>query len=257
MKKRLYIGIYIGPGDKDLAAWFNLLQFNNLHRSKWVRGLLMAYTLGQPLYIGTVSPNKALVEKSQHRQTDSILTGYGHSESFSAQKRDRYGYGWHIRGANKEIIVGSVINVSIGKPDELTILREVKENGHQIATFVKALIRKNLCYGEQSLPPDGMQLQQLQAEFVIQQAKVPLTIPPSPAGSVCSGINQQKNECTYNITPLQPRDRQPPENKQDLNYENENLTPDKSDSCQESVNLKDKEKTSEQRHFRNPLLDRI
>ena len=36
------IGIYISPEDKDIAAWFNLLERNHMSRTVWVRGLLAA-----------------------------------------------------------------------------------------------------------------------------------------------------------------------------------------------------------------------
>ena len=39
------IGIYISPEDKDIAAWFNLLERNHMSRTVWVRGLLAAYAL--------------------------------------------------------------------------------------------------------------------------------------------------------------------------------------------------------------------
>ena len=55
------IGIYIGEGDKDIAAWFNLLQRNGQSRARWVRALMAANALGKPLKIGVGDARAPLI----------------------------------------------------------------------------------------------------------------------------------------------------------------------------------------------------
>ena len=55
------IGIYIGEGDKDIAAWFNLLQRSGQSRARWVRALMAANAMGKPLKIGIVDARAPLI----------------------------------------------------------------------------------------------------------------------------------------------------------------------------------------------------
>lgn len=168
MGKRLNIGVYIGPDDTDVAAWFNLLQTNHMSRAKWVRGLLSAYALEQHLPIGTVNIHAPLAAPQSASTQDTLLFGRGSSQAETI-KSDKYGYGWQIRGPNREFIYGSVINVSISKDEILPIVDEVWRNGHQLATFLKALIRKNLVYGNENIPPKLEDLQKIYSEFIVLQ----------------------------------------------------------------------------------------
>ena len=172
MGKRLNIGIYIGPNDLDIAAWLNLLQENGLSRATWVRGLLCAHSLGKPLSIGSISttPSKQKAQPSK-RTTDALMFGVGDSQ---APKKDKYGYGWQVRGPNKEFIVGSVANISISKNEVLYLLDEIWANGHAVATFVKSLIRQNLTYSENPVAPSSEELKAIFTEFNIAQVKVKL-----------------------------------------------------------------------------------
>lgn len=170
MGKRVNIGIYIGPEDSDIAAWFNLLQENKLNRARWVQGLFAAYAMQKSLPIGTVNPYAPLIrneEVGESRGEDQLF-GLGSSQS-EILKRDRYGYGWQIRGPHREFIIGSVINISISKAEILPVIEEAWKNGHRLATFLKALIRKNLTYGEQSVPPRLEILQRIISEYMVLQ----------------------------------------------------------------------------------------
>lgn len=172
MGKRINIGIYIGPNDLDIAAWLNMLQENGLSRATWVRGLLCAHSLGKPLSIGSISvkpPKSATPTPSP--ATDTLMFGVGDSQ---APKRDKYGYGWQVRGPNKEFIVGSVANISISKNEVLFILDEVWANGHAVATFVKSLIRQSLTYDDTPVAPSSEELRAIFTEFNIAQANVKL-----------------------------------------------------------------------------------
>lgn len=168
MGKRLNIGVYIGPDDTDIAAWFNLLQNHHMSRAKWVRGLFSAYALKRSLSIGTINIHAPLVSPPPASRGEEPLFGRGSSHSETV-KRDRFGYGWQIRGPGREFIHGSVINVSVSKDEILTIVDEVWKNGHQLATFLKALIRKNLVYGADNVPPDLEALQKIYSEFIVSQ----------------------------------------------------------------------------------------
>ena len=172
MGKRLNIGIYIGPNDLDIAAWLNMLQDNGFSRATWIRGLLCAYSLDRPLMIGCISTTPQEQDKQEPRRTMSsspLLFGVGDSQT---PRKEKYKYGWQVRGPNREFIVGSVANVSISKNEILPILDEVWENGHAVATFVKSLIRKNLTYASTDIPPSVDELQATFTDFNIRQAKV-------------------------------------------------------------------------------------
>lgn len=172
MGKRINIGIYIGPNDLDIAAWLNMLQENGLSRATWVRGLLCAHSLGKPLSIGSISNKLGTSTAPTHKPAvDTLMFGVGDSQS---PKKDKYGYGWQIRGPNKEFIVGSVANISISKNEVLFILDEVWANGHAVATFVKSLIRQSLTYDDTPVAPSSDELRAIFTEFNIAQAKVKL-----------------------------------------------------------------------------------
>lgn len=172
MGKRINIGIYIGPNDLDIAAWLNMLQENGLSRATWVRGLLCAHSLGKPLSIGSISVNPPKPATSIPSPiTDTLMFGIGDSQ---APKKDKYGYGWQVRGPNKEFIVGSVANISISKNEVLFILDEVWANGHAVATFVKSLIRQSLTYDDAPVAPSNEELRAIFTEFNIAQANVKL-----------------------------------------------------------------------------------
>lgn len=169
MGNRVNIGIYIGPQDTDIAAWFNLLQENKQSRAKWARGLLCAYALHQKLPIGTINPNAPLVKEPAAPASDTtLLFGTGSSQA-ETKRRDRYGYGWQIRGPHREFIVGSVINISVSKAEVLPILDETWKNGHARATFLKSLIRNNLEYGEVAVAPKLEDLQKVYAAYIVQE----------------------------------------------------------------------------------------
>ena len=75
------IGIYIGEGDKDIAAWFNLLQRHHQSRSKWVCGLLAAYSMGKPLQIGVLTSNYHLYRAMQIGKKNGFASLSGVSAS--------------------------------------------------------------------------------------------------------------------------------------------------------------------------------
>lgn len=166
MGKRINIGVYIGPQDTDIAAWFNLLQENHMSRAKWVMALLCAYAMRQKLPIGTIDIHAPLVKASA--PGNELLFGAGSSQAEVA-KRDRYGYGWQIRGPHQEFIQGSVINVTVCKAEIMPILEESWKNGHRLATFLKALIRDNLEYGDHAAPPRIENQQKVVSAYFISQ----------------------------------------------------------------------------------------
>lgn len=170
MGKRVNIGIYIGPEDSDIAAWFNLLQENKMNRARWVQGLFAAYAMRKSLPIGTVNPYAPLIRNDETGESrgEGPMFGLGSSQS-EILKRDRYGYGWQIRGPHREFIIGSVINISISKAEILPVIEEAWQNGHRLATFLKALIRKNLAYGEQAVAPRLEILQRVMSEYMVLQ----------------------------------------------------------------------------------------
>lgn len=168
MGTRQNIGIYIGPDDLDIAAWFNMLQKHGMSRAKWARGLFAAYALSQPLDIGTIALNPVSSVTPSNPTSSNLLFGVGSSQKDNSN--DRYGYGWHIRGPNREFVRGSVINVSVCKDEILPIVDMVWSNGHQLATFFKALIRQNLKYGDKNIPPKFESLQKVYSDFMVSQA---------------------------------------------------------------------------------------
>lgn len=173
MGKRINIGVYIGTDDTDIAAWFNLLQEYKMSRAKWVRGLFAAYAMDRPLSIGTIHVHAPLMAEPPKQTNSPFLFGKGDSQN-KPVKSDHYGYGWQIRGPNREFINGSVINVSIQKAEILPVVEEAWRNGHQLASFLKALIRKNLRYGDETIPPDIQNLQEVYSAYLVSQNSQPV-----------------------------------------------------------------------------------
>lgn len=159
MGKRTNIGVYISPADKDIAAWFNLLEREHLSRSQWVRGLLAAYSLGQPLRIGVVDKRAPLI-KDKDAPRDTV------------EPTGNFSYGWHIRGPHREFVIGSVINVSIRNDEIKATMDEAWENGHKLAPFIKALIRQNLKTGDKDIPPKLDELNRVWSEFLVKNNSV-------------------------------------------------------------------------------------
>lgn len=154
MGKCKNIGIYIGEDDKDIAAWFNLLQRSGQSRSKWVRGLLAAYALGKPLQIGIIDRRAPLIR-------DGPMSGD------TVSPEGRFHHGWHVRGPNREYVIGSVINVSVESSDIQDVLDEAWENGHRRAPFVKSLIRGSLKVGDKDVPPKPDTLRRVWSEYLV------------------------------------------------------------------------------------------
>ena len=96
------IGIYIGEGDKDIAAWFNLLQRHHLSRSKWVCGLLAAYSMGKPLQIGIVDRKAPLIRE-------------GPKAGDTVERTGHFKYGWHVRGPTTKALIRQ--NLKTGEKD--------------------------------------------------------------------------------------------------------------------------------------------
>lgn len=206
MGTRQNIGVYIGPDDMDIAAWFNMLQEHGMSRAKWARGLFAAYALSQPLDIGTITLHPVSSTTPSKTTDNNLLFGMGNSQK--GNNNDRYGYGWHIRGPNREFVQGSVINVSVSKGEILPIVDMVWSNGHQLATFFKALIRQNLKYGDKNIPPKFESLQKVYSDFMVSQAteKVSEDVPkrkkriPKPK----TEQPKRKEPVVSNIVPEEP-----------------------------------------------------
>lgn len=148
------IGVYIGEGDKDIAAWFNLLQRNKQSRSRWVRGLLAANALDKPLQIGVVDCRAPLIRD-------------GPQKGDKVEPKGGFSHGWQIRGPKREFVIGSVVNISIRGDEAHDLLNEVWANGHKRAPFVKALIRRSLKTGEKDIPPKADALRRIWSEYLI------------------------------------------------------------------------------------------
>lgn len=148
------IGIYIGADDKDIAAWFNLLQRNGMSRSKWVHGLLAAYALGKQIQIGIVDRRAPLIRDGPH-PGDTVSS------------KGSFRYGWHVRGPNREYVIGSVVNLSVQNSEIKSVLDEAWANGHKLAPFIKSLIRSNLKIGEKEVPPKPDTLKRIWSEYLV------------------------------------------------------------------------------------------
>ena len=148
------IGIYLGAGDKDIAAWFNLLQRNGMSRSKWVHGLLAAYALGKPIQIGIVDSRAPLIRN-------------GPKSGDTVSSKGSFRYGWHVRGPNREYVIGSVVNLSVQNNEIKSILDQAWANGHKLAPFIKSLIRSNLKIGEKEVPPKPDTLRRIWSEYLV------------------------------------------------------------------------------------------
>ena len=154
MGERVNIGIFISAEDKEIAAWFNLLNRNRRSHSKWVRALLAAYALDKRLSIGTI--NSAAANQLNHPDSD---------EQGNPPKKLRYG--WNVRGPDKEFVVGSTINIGFTKDEIFPVIEEIWKNGHKRSTFIKALIRKNLHRADQDIPPKEEDRQAIWSKYLV------------------------------------------------------------------------------------------
>lgn len=148
------IGIYIGEGDKDIAAWFNLLQRSGQSRARWVRALMAANALGKPLKIGIVDTRAPLIRD-------------GPQKGDHVEPKGGFKYGWQIRGPEGEFVIGSVVNLSIRGDEARDLLDEAWSNGHMLAPFVKSLIRGSLKFGDKEIPPKADVMRQIWSEFLV------------------------------------------------------------------------------------------
>lgn len=148
------VGIYIGEGDKDIAAWFNLLQRSGQSRARWVRALMAANALGKPLKIGIVDARAPLIRD-------------GPQKGDYVEPKGGFKYGWQIRGPDGEFVIGSVINLSIRGDEARDLLDEAWSNGHMLAPFVKSLIRNSLKFGDKEIPPKQDAMRQVWSEFLV------------------------------------------------------------------------------------------
>ena len=148
------IGIYIGEGDKDIAAWFNLLQRSGQSRARWVRALMAANALGKPLKIGIVDTRAPLIRA-------------GPQKGDHVEPKGGFKYGWQIRGPEGEFVIGSVVNLSIRGDEARDLLDEAWSNGHMLAPFVKSLIRGSLKFGDKEIPPKADVMRQIWSEFLV------------------------------------------------------------------------------------------
>jgi len=197
------IGIYIGPEDKDIAAWFNLLERNHMSRTVWVRGLLAAYALDQPLRIGIVDKRAPLI-RDKDNPSDTVTS------------KSPFQYGWHVRGPHREYVIGSVINLTIRNEELRTVLDEAWTNGHKLATFIKSLIRKNLKTGDKDIPPKMDEYNRIWAEFLVSVNKnmtktreareVLVPEPVKPAAPDTSWVTEEPVETRESVR-RQPRRR--------------------------------------------------
>lgn len=185
------IGIYISPEDKDIAAWFNLLERNHMSRTVWVRGLLAAYALEQPLRIGIIDKKAPLI-RDKDNPSDTVTP------------KGSFQYGWHIRGPHREYVIGSVINLTIRNAELRTVLDEAWANGHKLATFIKSLIRKNLKTGDKDIPPKMDEYNRIWAEFLVsvnknmtkvrKERELPHPEPVKPAAPDTSWVTEKPTE---------------------------------------------------------------
>lgn len=237
------IGIYIGEGDKDIAAWFNLLQRNGQSRSKWVCGLLAAYALKKQLQIGIVDCRAPLIR-------DGPLAGDTVSQEGPFQ------YGWHVRGPNREYVIGSVISLSLHNDEIKDVLDEAWANGHKRASFIKALIRNNLRTGDKDIPPRPEVLHRIWAEYLV---------------AVNSKMTNTKKSKAIDSEPTPERPKRPPIRKPAPNPKSEQPDSAPSQEVQNSSQNQDRafhfqedsppeasqEPSQKPRLGRNPLLSQI
>ena len=191
---RLTIGIMITKDDLDIAAWFNLMKREGQNVSKWIAGMFAAYEMGEMLDAGAVavvsldplSPSPPKISPSRIQSStnrpQTLLFGSGQVGTSAPAKKpaSKYSYGWTVKGPNGEYVVGSVINVSIARQEILPVIDRVRKDGHQLAPFVKALIRQSIAISDSDRPPSINALNQIFARFLLSQKKPTPTTQPIP-----------------------------------------------------------------------------
>ncbi|MCI8526900.1 MAG: hypothetical protein HFF17_13510 [Oscillospiraceae bacterium] len=240
MGKRVNIGIFIGAEDKDIAAWFNLLTRNKLSHAKWIRALLASYALEKKLAIGTIDQDAA----NQLNHPD-----IGKQGDSSRKLR----YGWAVRGPNKEFVVGSTINIGLTKDEIFPVLDEIWANGHKRATFIKALIRENLQYADQDIPPKAEDRQAIWAKYLVFANSKPLDRSDS-SSKPQSDASERVEPAVDNPQPIQRENPcqkpiEQPGHEATVGSDFQSLPPQPSSSGAETTNTSPK--------TWNPLLDQI
>lgn len=202
---RLTIGVMITKDDLDIAAWFNMMKREGQNASKWIAGMFAAYEIGEMLNAGSVaiaplnpplsSPPKISPSHAQSssNRSQTLLFGSGKA-GISAQTQkssSKYSYGWTVKGPNGEYVVGSVVNVSIARQEILPIIDQVRKEGHQLAPFVKALIRQSIAIADFDRPPSINALNQIFARFLLSQKKSTPATQPIPKIETQSSQKQQ------------------------------------------------------------------
>lgn len=138
-----------------------MLVAGNQSPRRWIQAILIANDRGLELDAGTVSLPIAAPADS--------FTFFGDA-----------GYSWVKRGANREFIPGSILNVSITRPSVAAIIQTLKNRGQRISPFVKAVIRQHIQTGPNQLPDpnDAANILILNgAESSEQKAEKPHKIP--------------------------------------------------------------------------------
>lgn len=156
MGKRVNIGIYIGPDDIDIAAWFNLLKRSGQSYTRWVKAVLASYALNEPVKIGIIDRRAPLIRGKDGQPGGNTVKSTG-----------PYRHGWQIKGPNGETVIGSVVNISVSRQDMGPVLEEAWANGHKLATFVKSLIRKNLKAADRDVPPKNEEFARIWAAYLV------------------------------------------------------------------------------------------
>lgn len=154
------IGVMITEDDRDLAAWFNMMRGHNA--SKWIAGMLAAWKLNQTLDAGVCALPASTPVPIRSAGSGGLLFGSGQASVPASKKRN---YGWTVKGPSGEYIVGSVINVSIARKEIQPIIQQLRQEGRQLAPFIKALIRSSMTVGEITRLPDIAGLNAVFAQY--------------------------------------------------------------------------------------------
>ena len=147
-KHRYNVGILITAHDADIAAYLNFLLSNKQTPAMWLSAMVVAYEMGKPFSI----PDFRSAEFPKDPSPSPAVPGplgaapliFGTGSTIQQKPKDKWGYGWQVRGNNGEFVQGSVVNISFCRPEVIHILQGMRQKDFKIASFLKELMRQNM-----------------------------------------------------------------------------------------------------------------
>lgn len=193
-KHRYNVGILITAHDADIAAYLNFLLSNKQTPAMWLSAMVVAYEMGKTFSI----PDFRSAEFSKDSSPTHAVLGplgaapliFGTGSTIQQKSKDKWGYGWQVRGNNGEFVQGSVVNVSFCRPEVIRILQGMRQKDYKIASFLKELMRQNMSLTD-SYRTEADARELLRVFYLSNSSRLTLNSTPLPGSSDVSAEGRQ------------------------------------------------------------------